>query len=190
MRKTLIGFLLGAAMAFTALPAAADDEAISLDIQLYQISPTAEQEQEMAAERRAAAAAKADRQLRRVIAKGEKVVSIAATLKGVRYRFGGSSPKSGFDCSGYTAYVYNKMGIELPRSSGAIRNVAKKISKENLRKGDLVFWHSSSGRVFHVGIYAGSGKAWHAPRPGRSVTLQSIWLAGGRQTSYVTYGRI
>lgn len=190
MRKTLIGLLLGAALVGTTLPASANDETISLDTELYEITPTPAQSQEMAAERRAAVAAKADRQLRRVIAQGEKVVSIAAKLKGVRYKYAGSSPKTGFDCSGYTAYVFNKMGIELPRSSGAIRSAVKKIGKEQLRKGDLVFWHSSSGRVFHVGIYAGNGKAWHAPRPGRSVTMQSLWLAGGRQTSYITYGRI
>lgn len=190
MRKILIAALLGFALVGTTLPATASEEVISLDENLYQITPTAEQKREMADERRAAAGARADRQLRKVVARGEKLVSAASKLKGVPYRYAGSSPKTGFDCSGYTAYVFNKLGIELPRSSGAIRNVAKKISKDKLQKGDLVFWHSSSGRVFHVGIYAGGGKAWHAPRPGRSVTMQSIWLAGGRQTSYVTYGRI
>ena len=118
------------------------------------------------------------------------LVDAAAALKGVRYKWAGSSPKSGFDCSGFTAYVYNKVGIELPRSSGAIRKVAEKINKSELKTGDLVFWHNKSGRVFHVGIYAGAGKAWHAPRPGRSVSKQSLWLAGGWQTSYLSYGRI
>jgi cell wall-associated NlpC family hydrolase len=88
------------------------------------------------------------------------------------------------------AYVFNKVGIQLPHSSGAIRSTAEKINKADLKKGDLIFWHSASGRVFHVGIYAGAGQAWHAPRPGRSVSKQAISLAGGRQTSYITYGRI
>lgn len=189
MRKSLLALATAIAMTGFALPASADDNALSLDSSLYEITQTEEQVREQAASERAKAAAKADRQRRAAIAQGVKLVKIAATLKGTPYRYAGSSPKTGFDCSGYTGYVYGKLGIELPRSSGAIRSAAKKISKAQLREGDLVFWHSSSGRVFHVGIYAGGGKAWHAPRPGRSVTMQSIWLAGGRQTSYVTYGR-
>lgn len=189
MRKSLVSLIACLALFGLTLPASADDS-IELDPGLYELQPTAEQNQENAAEDRARSAAKADRQIRQAIAKGEKAVSIAAKLRGTPYRYAGSSPRTGFDCSGYTSYVYRQLGIELPRSSGAIRNAAKKINKADLRKGDLVFWHSKSGRVFHVGIYAGGGKAWHAPRPGRSVTLQSIWLAGGRQTSYVTYGRI
>jgi cell wall-associated NlpC family hydrolase len=189
MRRCLVALFASFALVGVTLPASAEDS-IELDPSWYQIEPTPEQNQEKAAENRAQSAAKANRQMRAAIAKGEKLVTIAAKLRGTPYRFAGSSPRTGFDCSGYTSYVYRQLGIELPRSSGAIRNVAKKVNKADLRKGDLVFWHSKSGRVFHVGIYAGGGKAWHAPRPGRSVTLQSIWLAGGRQTSYVTYGRI
>lgn len=190
MRKSLLALLTAVALTGFALPASAADDAVLLDPSLYEITQTEEQVREQAASDRAQAVAKADRQRRAAIAQGVKLVKIAATLKGTPYRYAGSTPKTGFDCSGYAGYVYGKLGIELPRSSGAIRNVTKKINKAQLRKGDLVFWHSSSGRVFHVGIYAGGGKAWHAPRPGRSVTLQSIWLAGGRQASYVTYGRI
>lgn len=190
MRRSLVALLISLTLTGVTLPASAEDDAISLDPTLFEITQTAEQNREESANARAQAAAKADRKLRQAIALGEKVVKVAATLKGTPYRYAGSSPRTGFDCSGYTAYVFGKLGVELPRSSGAIRSAVKKISKADLRKGDLVFWHSSSGRVFHVGIYAGSGKAWHAPRPGRSVTMQSIWLAGGRQTSYVTYGRI
>lgn len=189
MRKSLTSLIVSLALLGAALPVSADDS-IQLDPGLYELQPTAEQNKENAAEDRARSAAKADRKNRQAILKGQKAVSIAAKLRGTPYRYAGSSPRTGFDCSGYTSYVYRQLGVELPRSSGAIRNVAKKINKQDLRKGDLVFWHSKSGRVFHVGIYAGGGKAWHAPRPGRSVTLQSIWLAGGRQTSYVTYGRI
>jgi cell wall-associated NlpC family hydrolase len=189
MRRCLVALFASFALVGVTLPASAEDS-IELDPSWYQIEPTPEQSQEKAAEDRAKSAAKANRQMRAAVTKGEKLVTLAAKLRGTPYRFAGSSPRTGFDCSGYTSYVYRQLGIELPRSSGAIRNVAKKVNKADLRKGDLVFWHSKSGRVFHVGIYAGGGKAWHAPRPGRSVTLQSIWLAGGRQTSYVTYGRI
>lgn len=191
MRKALLGLVLSLTMVGAALPAAADDEVVGqFDSDIYQITEPAVISQEKAAAGRAAQAQKANRAARALAKRADKVLSIAADLKGVRYRYAGSSPTSGFDCSGYTAYVFNKVGINLPRSSGAIRSATKKINKAELKKGDLIFWHSSSGRVFHVGIYAGAGQAWHAPRPGRSVTKQAIWLAGGRQTSYITYGRI
>jgi cell wall-associated NlpC family hydrolase len=190
MRKVLIGLLAAIALVGAGLPAAANEETTGLDASLYQLNEPASVSQEKAASARSEQAQKANRQARALAKRADVVLKQAANLKGVRYRYAGSSPATGFDCSGYTAYVFNKVGIELPRSSGAIRNAAKKISKSDLKKGDLVFWHSSSGRVFHVGIYAGSGQAWHAPRPGRSVTKQAIWLAGGRQTSYITYGRI
>lgn len=191
MRKALLGLLLSLTMLAVVLPAAASEDAIGqLDADLYQIAEPATLNQDKAAAGRAAQAQKANRQARVLAKRADKVLGIAADLKGVQYRFGGASPKSGFDCSGYMAYVFNKVGTELPHSSGAIRSAAEKINKAELKKGDLIFWHSASGRVFHVGIYAGAGQAWHAPRPGRSVSKQAISLAGGRQTSYITYGRI
>ena len=191
MRKALLALLLSLTMVGVVQPAAASEDAIGqLDADLYQITEPATVSQDKAAAGRAAQAQKANRQARVLAKRADKVLSIAADLKGVRYRFGGASPSSGFDCSGYTAFVFNNVGIELPRSSGAIRSATKKINKADLKKGDLIFWHSASGRVFHVGIYAGAGQAWHAPRPGRSVSKQAVWLAGGRQTSYITYGRI
>jgi peptidoglycan DL-endopeptidase CwlO len=190
MRKALIGLLAAIAMVGAGLPAAADEATNGLDTSLYTINEPAAVSQEKAASARAQQAQKADRQARALAKRADVVLKQAANLQGVRYRYAGSSPSTGFDCSGFTAYVFNKVGVQIPRSSGAIRNVAKKISKSELKKGDLVFWHSKSGRVFHVGIYAGGGQAWHAPRPGRSVSKQSLWLAGGRQTSYITYGRI
>jgi peptidoglycan DL-endopeptidase CwlO len=191
MRKALLALLLSLTMVGVVLPAAASEDAVGqFDADLYQITEPATVSQDKAAADRAAQAQKANRQARVLAKRADKVLSIAADLKGVRYRFGGASPTSGFDCSGYMAYVFNKVGIQLPHSSGAIRSTAEKINKADLKKGDLIFWHSASGRVFHVGIYAGAGQAWHAPRPGRSVSKQAISLAGGRQTSYITYGRI
>lgn len=191
MRKALLGLLLSLTMVAVVLPAAASEDAIGqLDADLYQIAEPATLNQDKAAAGRAAQAQKANRQARVLAKRADTVIGIAADLIGVRYRFAGSSPSTGFDCSGYTAYVFDKVGINLPRSSGAIRSATKKINKAELKKGDLIFWHSSSGRVFHVGIYAGGGVAWHAPRPGRSVSKQAISLAGGRQTSYITYGRV
>ena len=110
-----------------------------------------------------------------------KVMRVGNSLKGTPYRYGGSTPR-GFDCSGFTMYVYRKVGVKLTHSATAQMHKARRISKKNVRKGDLVFFRSGS-RAYHVGIYAGKGKVLHSPRPGRSVKVEKIW------TSRVTYGR-
>lgn len=110
----------------------------------------------------------------------KKVLSVAKSKKGKPYRWGASGPKA-FDCSGYTRWVYKKVGVKLPHSSKAQVAKTKRIKKP--RKGDLVFFHSG-GRVYHVGIYAGKGKIWHAPNSGGKVRLQKIW------TKSVFYGDV
>lgn len=117
-------------------------------------------------------------------ARRAKVVTVAKRYVGVRYVWGGTKPRPGFDCSGYTKYVFKKLGKTLPRTSRAQRAHVRKISRSHARKGDLVFFHSSSGRVFHVGIYAGGGKMYDSPRPGKRVGLHKIW------SSRVSFGRV
>lgn len=112
-----------------------------------------------------------------------KAVKVAKKLVGTPYRYGGTT-KRGFDCSGYTQYVWKKAGKKLPRTSRAQRSHVKKVSRANARKGDLVFFHSSSGRVYHVGIYAGKGRLLDSPKPGKRVSLRKIW------SSNVTFGRV
>ena len=104
--------------------------------------------------------------------------AIASGLTGIWYRWGGSSP-SGFDCSGYTSYVYRKMGIRLPRTAAAQQAYARRVSQP--RPGDLVFFGSPA---HHVGIYAGGGMMYDSPRSGRKTQLRKIY------TSRVSYGRI
>ena len=116
-------------------------------------------------------------------AKETQIMEIASSLKGVAYRRGGTSPRTGFDCSGYTQYVFKKAGITLPRVAIDQYRHAKEISGREARPGDLVFFHEGHD-VYHVGIYAGSGRIWHAPHTGSSVRLEKIW------TSKVTYGRV
>ncbi|MEI6404795.1 MAG: C40 family peptidase [Actinomycetes bacterium] len=111
-----------------------------------------------------------------------QVLKVAARYKGVHYIFGGTTP-SGFDCSGYTQFVYNKVGVSLPRVAQAQYNFTTKITRSQAQPGDLVFFHGVSG-VYHVGIYAGSNTIWHAPRTGKSVEKVKLW------TTVVTYGRI
>lgn len=117
-------------------------------------------------------------------ARRAKVVTVAKRYVGVRYVWGGTKPRPGFDCSGYTKYVFKQLGKTLPRTSRAQRAHVRKISRASARRGDLVFFHSSSGRVFHVGIYAGGGKMYDSPRPGKRVGLHKIW------SSRVSYGRV
>ena len=104
---------------------------------------------------------------------GAQVIDIADNYGGVPYVRGGTTP-SGFDCSGYTSYVFAQMGIDLPRVASAQYSWADKISAEDRKPGDLMFW-SGRGGVYHVAIYAGKGKMWDSPRPGRRVGKISIW---------------
>jgi cell wall-associated NlpC family hydrolase len=114
---------------------------------------------------------------------GSKVISIADDYEGTKYRRGGTSP-SGFDCSGFTKFVYGKLGITLPRVSHAQYKWADEISKSDAQVGDLVFFHSASGYVYHVGIVSGDGRMWDSPRPGQRVDERAIW------SSRVSYGRV
>ncbi|MEU4269675.1 NlpC/P60 family protein [Streptomyces sp. NPDC026092] len=109
-------------------------------------------------------------------------LNIAASKKGSPYKYGASGP-SRFDCSGLTLYSYKKAGKSLPRTAQQQYNKTRHISASSRQKGDLVFFHSG-GRVYHVGIYAGSGKIWHSPKKGSWVKLDKIW------TSKVYYGRV
>jgi cell wall-associated NlpC family hydrolase len=112
-------------------------------------------------------------------ATGLRAVRIAAAQRGKPYRWGGSGPRS-FDCSGLVYYVYKKrLHISLPRTANAQRRAAIRIAKTHVRPGDLVFF-MSHGRAYHVGIYAGHGRIWHAPRPGQRVKLQKIWTSHWR----------
>ena len=111
-----------------------------------------------------------------------RVLREAAKLKGTPYRYGGTTPR-GFDCSGYTGYVYKKAGKKLPRTSRAQYSATKHLSRKAAKPGDLVFFKSGGGSVYHVGIYAGGNMLWHASRPGRPVAKAKIW------TSRVAFGR-
>jgi cell wall-associated NlpC family hydrolase len=96
---------------------------------------------------------------------GLRAVQIANHLTGIPYRWGGASPRGGFDCSGLVQYVYAKVGIHLPHYAAGQYGHGRRVSRDSLRAGDLVFF---SG-LGHVGIYAGGGKFIHAPRRGTTV---------------------
>ena len=112
------------------------------------------------------------------VAEDSKIKSVlqkALALLGTPYRWGGSDPDKGFDCSGLVGYVFrNALGIELPRVS---RDMAKNgqliTERAKLAAGDLVFF-GRRGRVDHVGIYVGEGRFVHAPSRGKDVTVSSL----------------
>ena len=104
-----------------------------------------------------------------------KIVEYAAKFLGVPYAYGGCSP-SGFDCSGFTKYVFDNFGITLSRSSAdQYSSSVTKISRSDLKIGDLVFFsRNKEGVVGHVGIYVGDNSFIHAPSPGKSVCYDSL----------------
>ncbi len=117
----------------------------------------------------------------------DRILGTAHNQIGTPYRFGGCNPNSGFDCSGFTTWVFNRYGVHLPRSSREQYQVGKKVAKNNLRKGDLVFFRSRRG-ISHVGIYLENGKFIHSASNGKTVTIsrldEAYWrthYAGGRR---------
>ncbi len=104
---------------------------------------------------------------------GDNVIAKAMNFIGTPYRYGGSSP-AGFDCSGFTSYVYAQMGVSLNRTAGGQLQNGYYVSLSELQPGDLVFFGNSS-YISHVGIYVGDGNMIHAPYSGRSVCVESIY---------------
>lgn len=100
---------------------------------------------------------------------------VASAWVGTRYRYGGASPETGFDCSGLVAHVFElSRGITLPRNAEAQSKVGVPVKKPALAPGDLVFYNTRGRPYSHVGIYLGDGRFVHAPRPGKSVRVEKI----------------
>lgn len=114
----------------------------------------------------------------RVRSAGERIIAIAKRYVGhSRYVDGGSSPKRGFDCSGYTRWVYSQAHVaSLPHNAEAQRHVGhmRHISRAQARPGDLVFYFSG-GDAYHVAVYAGHGKQYAAATPQDGIRYQDVW---------------
>lgn len=100
-------------------------------------------------------------------------VAVAEQMLGKPYRYGGASPERGFDCSGLVYYAYRRAGITLPRTSETQYRNAFKVSADNLKQGDLLFFRIE-GKVSHVGIYIGGDTFLHAPSSGKAVSYGSL----------------
>jgi len=143
-----------------------------------------------AAERRAAKQAasartfsSASRGVERMSASASHALAIAReAASGAYYAHGGAGP-NGFDCSGFTMYVFSKMGISLPHSAASQSAMVQHVSSP--QPGDLVFvYNGGGGSVGHVAIYAGGGYWWEAANPSVGVGLHRAW------TTNVSYGRV
>jgi cell wall-associated NlpC family hydrolase len=110
------------------------------------------------------------------ISVGSEDISIAAIgLVGVPYRYGGNTPKGGFDCSGLVVYVVkNTRQKTLPRTSSEMGKYGKPLQAESPAPGDLVFFNTLGDRHSHVGIYVGAGRFVHAPSTGGTVRIDEI----------------
>jgi cell wall-associated NlpC family hydrolase len=111
----------------------------------------------------------------RASASAQDAIDNALDLLGIRYRRGGSSPESGFDCSGFVSHVFREgLGLILPRSSKEMSKSGEVVSKDELKPGDLVFFNTMRSAFSHVGIYLGDNQFVHAPRAGGRVRIEDI----------------
>ena len=113
--------------------------------------------------------------------KGQELIDTARTMMGTRYKYGGIAPQSGFDCSGFTRWVFEQHGIDLPRSSVEQFEMGKPVGIEKLKPGDLVFFRiRRRNQSLHVGIVTGPGTFIHSPNKGDRVReesfLQPYWV--------------
>jgi cell wall-associated NlpC family hydrolase len=106
----------------------------------------------------------------RASARQARVVTFARHLLGVRYTYGGTSPRSGFDCSGFTRFVFAHFGVALPHYSVAQFGLGRRVARRSLKPGDLVFFDG----LGHVGIYVGRGRFIHAPHTGTRVSVEPL----------------
>jgi peptidoglycan DL-endopeptidase CwlO len=102
--------------------------------------------------------------------RGAQVVAIAMRYLGVAYKWGGASPSTGFDCSGFTMYVFAQIGVSLPHYAAAQYGMGVPVSRSQLEPGDLVFFRG----LGHMGMYIGGGNFIHAPQTGDVVKISSL----------------
>jgi cell wall-associated NlpC family hydrolase len=111
----------------------------------------------------------------RAVSSVEGTLDRALDFIGIRYKRGGSSPETGFDCSGFVRYVYNEtLGLVLPHNAKAISQSGENVDKNELKPGDLVFFNTMRRTFSHVGIYLGDNLFVHAPRSGARVRIEDM----------------
>lgn len=112
------------------------------------------------------------------VATGEAIVNLAKEYLGYKYVSGGTSPKTGFDCSGFTQYIYKQFGITINRTAATQNSNGVAVSKDDLQLGDLVIFNGESNKsIGHVGIYIGNDDFIHASNPSDGVKITSLSLS-------------
>jgi cell wall-associated NlpC family hydrolase len=117
--------------------------------------------------------------------RGARVASIAARYLGIPYRWGGSSPSTGFDCSGFVMYLYRQVGVSLPHNAAMQYRHGRAVSWGSLRRGDIVFFNG----LGHNGIYLGGGRFIHSPNSGDVVKISRL-SEGWYSSRYVGARRV
>ena len=118
---------------------------------------------------------------------GSSIVATAKQYLGYKYTYGGSSPSTGFDCSGFTSYIFRQHGISLNRTAAGQYSNGVAVSRANLQPGDLVMFGKSG--INHVAIYIGGGQIIHASTPSTGVRIDSL-STGYYNNNYVGARRV
>ena len=105
---------------------------------------------------------------------GPAVVSTARSQLGVPYKYGGVSPKTGFDCSGLIYWSYGQYGFSVPRQASGQASAGKAVQKSQLQQGDIVVFRISGRNGLHTGLYSGNGRFIHSPSSGKKIREDSI----------------
>ncbi|MDE2371608.1 MAG: C40 family peptidase [Burkholderiales bacterium] len=180
-RTRLASLLCALWVAAGAAQAAPDAPAPAEPAPQAEVTPATPPEQGLLPEAAALAAqVQASPIVQRVRDAASGLVVSSMNFIGVRYRRGGNSAAQGFDCSGFTRYVFeHSIGLVLPRRADqqAHDGALVAVQRSDLKPGDLVFFNTMRRAFSHVGIYIGEGKFIHAPRPGGEVRIEDINLA-------------
>ena len=113
---------------------------------------------------------RASRNAPRFMSTPVRAATLALRMAGTPYRWGGESPASGFDCSGLIRWAYGRVGVDLPHNSYALYGVGRRVTRERMETGDVLFF---SG-LGHVGLYLGGGRMVHAPYSGKDVEVVRV----------------
>lgn len=106
---------------------------------------------------------------------GREILLYTLSLLDIEYKFGGSNPEAGLDCSGMVAYIYkNAAGVQLPHNAAQIAALARPIPSQQMKVGDLVFFNTLGRSFSHMGIYIGDGKFVHAPRSNSAIRVDRL----------------
>ena len=172
---------------FYALSSALSDNSVIENVTVHQIiEPTQENNSETIQE---TTTENPEENLPEISTKADNIVSTAKSYIGYNYVSGGASPETGFDCSGFTKYVYSQYGITLNRVAECQADNGTPINKEDLQPGDLVlFSYYGSDSIGHSGIYIGDGNFIHAANSNRGVVIDTL-ESGYYADNYVTARR-